>query len=129
MRLACVAILTRLLLGTSLLAGGAWACPCVDTAVVRVIEEERRLMATVSETSRVMITAALYELLLEEIQPVYGAWLSDWRVSFYTTATAAAQGEGSAAGEHVADYDRARRSLILWPRLTERREEIELEIE
>jgi hypothetical protein len=118
-----------LLFAAGLLPGSALGCPCVDTAVVRVVEEERRLLATVSETSRVMITAALYELLLEEIQPNYGDWETGWRVSFYTTASAAAQGEDSAAGEHVADYDRARRSLILWPRLTQRREEIELEIQ
>ena len=117
-----------LLLAVGLLPGSGSACPCVDTAVVRVVEEERRLIATVSETSRVMITAALYELLLEEIQPRYGVWVGAWRVSFFTSAIAAAQGEASAASEHVAEYDRARARLILWPRVAERREEIELEI-
>lgn len=115
-----------LLLGV--LPGGGWACPCVETAVVRVVEEERRLIATVSETSRVMITAALYELLLERIQPQHGDWAGAWRVSFYTTATAAAQGAGGAASEHVAEYDRAAARLILWPDVAERREEIELAI-
>ena len=117
-----------LLLLAALLPGTATACPCVETAVVHVDHEERLLIATVSESSRVMLTAALYELLLEQIQPDYPDWLADWRVSFFTTTEAALQGATSAPEAHVADYDRASRTLILWPRLAARRVQVELEI-
>ena len=128
MRLGGVRAIGWLLLALGLLPGRGSACPCVDTAVVHVVEAEQRLIATVSETSRVMITAALYELLLEEIQPRYGDWVGAWRVSFYTTAAAAARGEGGAPHERVAEYDRAQARLTLWPGVPQRREQIELEI-
>ncbi len=109
--------------------GVGLACPCVDTVVVRVDDNERRLVATISETSRVMVTAALWELLLTEIQPSHPDWIGQWHVSFFTSAAAAQQEDRSAAASHVADYDRARRTLILWPGLEDRREVVTLEIQ
>ena len=125
MRSAAAAVLVAL---AGLLPATATACPCVDIAIVRVDHEEHRLIATVSETSRVMVTAALYEVLLEHIQPAYGEWLTDWQVSLYTTAQAAAQGAAGPSEAHVADYDRAAGQLILWPRLSTRRDDVPLEI-
>ena len=117
-----------LLLAVSLLPGSGLACPCVDTVVVGVVEKEQRLIATVSETSQVMLTAALYELLTEEILPSYADWAGHWRVSFYTSAAGASHEDGGSPAAHVADYDRANRKLTLWPRIAERRQEIDLEI-
>ena len=109
-----------------LIPTGGLACPCVDTEVVQVDEANRRLVATISESSRLMVTAALYELLIDEIQPDHGEWLADWRVTFFTTRQAAEQ--GGPPDTHVADYDRAEQKLTLWPRLEPQREEIDLTV-
>ena len=115
------------LVGTVLLLPvRGFACPCVDTEVVRVDEANRRLVATISESSRLMVTAALYELLIDEIQPDHGEWLADWRVTFFTTRQAAEQ--GGPPDTHVADYDRAEQKLTLWPRLEPQREEVDLTV-
>ena len=112
----------------SAFVGIAGACPCVDTAVVRVEPQQYRLVATISETSRVMVTAALWELLMTDIQPLHSDWLGRWQVSFYSSVEAAAPGAPDAAANHVADYDREQNRLILWPELAERRQEVALEI-
>jgi hypothetical protein len=90
--------------------------------------EQRRLVATISETSRVMVTAALWELLETDIKPLHSDWLGHWQVSFFSSAEAAADAPSAAAARHVADYDRASNRLTLWPELADRREEIALEI-
>jgi hypothetical protein len=120
----------KILLGFLALAApiGAGACPCVDTAVIRVDPDQRRLVATISETSQVMVTAALWELLLTEIQPRHVDWLGRWQVTFFTSADAAEPGALNGAQSHVADYDRARNQLVLWPELADQREEVALEI-
>ena len=116
------------LIAAALPLGGALACPCVETEVIDVDRGNRRLIVAVSETSRVMVTAALWELLLTEIQPHHADWRGQWRVSFYTTPEAAAQDGTGPAVTHVADYDRAHGTLTLWPRLEPRREVIDLVI-
>jgi hypothetical protein len=107
---------------------GLMACPCVDTEVVRVDHDNRRLLATVSETSRVMVTAALWELLLATIQTEYPDWAGRWHVSFFTTAAAAVQAGEGLPDSHVADYERETMTLTLWPQLSEMRQEIKLEV-
>lgn len=110
------------------MARGVTACPCVDTDVVRVDHDSRRLLVTVSETSRVMVTAALWELLLTTIHRDYPDWAGRWHVSFFTTAAAAAQAGEGLPESHVADYDREAMRLTLWPRLSEMRQEVMLEV-
>ena len=114
----------------ALLAGlcisiGAFACPCVDTYVVRVDEQNRRLLATISETSRVMVTAALWELLTT-IRADHPDWTGRWQISFFTTIQAAETGGADLANSHVADYDRETMTLTLWPQLVGLREETTL---
>jgi hypothetical protein len=120
-----ILLLNAVVLLSPLYAG---ACPCVDTEVVRVDHAQRRLVATISETSRVMVTAALWELLETDVKPLHSDWLGRWQVSFYSSPEAAAGAGSEAASAHVADYDRAMNRLILWPELADRREEITLEI-
>jgi hypothetical protein len=95
--------------------------------VVRIDPVNRQLVATISETSRVMVTAGLWELLMTDIRPHHSDWLGHWRVSFFTSAAAASSATRDPSS-HVADYDRALNRLILWPDLDEQREEIALEI-
>ena len=118
-----IALLAALVLPLS-----ALSCPCVDTEVVQVDRDGRRLLATVSETSRVMVTAALWELLLTKIKPDHPDWVGRWHVSFFTTAEAAAEWGEASPESHVADYDRQTTTLTLWPRVSEMRQEIMLEV-
>lgn len=120
-----IGLLAMLLL---VLPVSAAACPCVDVEVVAVDSEQRHLFATISETSRVMVTAALWEVLATEIVPNYAQWRGAWRVSFFSSADAAQAGARNAAESHVADYDRALKQLVLWPGLEERRQVVPLEI-
>ena len=114
-----------LLLASLCMLSGAFACPCVDTSVVRVDQENRLLLATISETSRVMVTAALWELLTT-IRTDHPEWTGRWHISFFTSKQAAETGGVGFADSHVADYDRETMKLILWPQLISSREETTL---
>lgn len=116
--------------------GSADACDCVKSEIVRIDDENQRFFATVSETSPVMIKAALYDLI-GEIEAERPQWRENWSVSLFSSRRFAEYKDGldpttdrrDWANAYIAEYDHQAAKLTIWPLISSKRKTLEMKIE